>query len=239
MLITSMSKLQLVLIAMIMLITPVFASSDSGNLGEGKQGKSKNPKSISASNKHGLDKTYSTAGFIDLDNAFFQKFGTNDRTCATCHVPTEGWVITPKGIKDRFEKTQGMDPVFRLVDGANFPHADISTVEKRRQAYSMLLDKANIRVGIGIPADAEFTLIKVDDPYGFASAAELSLFRRPMPTTNLKFISAVMWDGRETTRDSNSTNCIFETTTCFSPISFDLSTQANHATLGMLKQQQL
>lgn len=232
MLITSLSKLQLALVAMIMLISPVYAGSDSGDQGGGKQGKSKHPKSIGGVNKHGSDKTYSTAGFIDLDNAFFQKFGTNDRTCATCHVPTEGWVITPKGIQDRFKKTQGTDPVFRLVDGANSPHADVSTVEKRRQAYSMLLDKANIRVGIGIPADAEFTLAEVDDPYGFASAAELSLFRRPMPTTNLKFISAVMWDGRETTRDSNSTNCIFETTTCFSPIAFDLSTQANHATLG-------
>ncbi len=232
MLITSMSKLQLALIAMIMSITPVFAGSDSDDHGGSKQGKSMHPKSISGVNEHGSDKTYSTAGFIDLNNAFFKKFGTNDRTCGTCHVPTEGWVITPKGIKERFEKTHGTDPVFRLVDGANSPLADVSTVENRRQAYSMLLDKANIRVGIGIPADAEFTLAAVNDPYGFASAAELSLFRRPMPTTNLKFISAVMWDGRETTRDSNSTDCIFGTTTCFSPVSFDLSTQANHATLG-------
>ena len=45
---------------------------------------------------------------------------------------------------------------------------------------------------------AEFELTSVDDPYGYASAAELSLFRRPLPTTNLKFLSAVMWDGRET-----------------------------------------
>ena len=96
----------------------------------------------------------------------------------------------------------------------------------------MLLNKATIRVGIGIPADAEFILLAADDPYGFASATELSLFRRPMPTTNLKFISAVMWEGRETTLDSSSSDCIFNTTTCFSPVSFDLSTQANHATLG-------
>ena len=79
-------------------------------------------------------------------NAFFKKFGTNDRTCATCHVPTEGWVITPKGVKERFERTRGMDPIFRLVDGANSPLMDVSTVEKRYQAYSILLDKANIRV---------------------------------------------------------------------------------------------
>lgn len=40
-------------------------------------------------------------------------------------------------------------------------------------------------------------LVAVDDPYHFASAAERSLFRRPLPSTNLKFDSAVMWDGRE------------------------------------------
>ncbi len=227
----SMNKLMPVLALLTMLVTPVFADGGSGGHGGGGGGSS-NPASISGTNNHGTDRTYSKEGFIDLNNAFFKKFGTNDRTCATCHVPTEGWAITPKGIKERFEKTGGKDPVFRLVDGANSPLADVATVEKRRAAYSMLLNKANIRVGIGIPADAEFELDEADDPYGFASESELSLFRRPMPTTNLKFISAVMWEGRETTLDPSSSDCIFGTTTCFSPIPFDLSTQANHATLG-------
>ncbi|MEP6882502.1 MAG: hypothetical protein ABI866_10945, partial [Dokdonella sp.] len=38
----------------------------------------------------------------------------------------------------------------------------------------------------------------VDDPYHFASASELSLFRRPLPSTNLAFLTGVMWDARET-----------------------------------------
>jgi hypothetical protein len=70
----------------------------------------------------------------------------------------------------------------------------VSTIDARRVAYRMLLNKGLIRVGIGIPANAEFELIAVDDPYHYASAAELSLFRRPLPTTNLKFLSTVMWD---------------------------------------------
>jgi len=193
---------------------------------------SSNPTAITAINKHGLDRTFSTAGFIDFGNAFFKKFGTNDRTCASCHAPMEGWTITPEGVKKRFRETQGLDPLFRLVDGANSPNADVSTVGKRRKAYSMLLNKGNIRVGIGVPTDAEFELVEADDPYGFATANELSLFRRPMPTVNLKFISAVMWDGRETTRSATSTDCISGTTICFSPVSFDLLTQANHATRG-------
>jgi hypothetical protein len=82
----------------------------------------------------------------------------------------------------------------------------------------MLLSKALIRVGIGMPPNAEFDLIDVDDPYGYASASELSLFRRPLPATNLPFLATVMWDGRETFADQS--------------IHFDLSDQANSATLG-------
>ena len=190
------------------------------------------PNMFAAQNAHGKDATFSTAGFIDLDNPFFKSFGTNGRSCVSCHAPDQGWTITPAGVKKAFEATNGLDPLFRLVDGANSPLADITTVEKRREAFSMLLEKANIRVGIGIPADAEFELVEADDPYGFASETELSLFRRPMPTTNLKFLSTVMWDGRETTQMLGSTDCIAGTTKCFSPVSFDLSTQANHATLG-------
>ena len=47
-----------------------------------------------------------------------------------------------------------------------------------------------------VPADAEFALVDAADPYGFATAAELSLFRRPLPATNLKFASTLTWDGR-------------------------------------------
>ncbi|MCP5291632.1 MAG: hypothetical protein H6938_03705 [Burkholderiales bacterium] len=208
---------------------PVFSSDDSEALG---QNDDMLPNGFKAKNNHGYDETISTAGFIDLNNPFFKSLGTNGRSCVTCHAPTDGWTITPQSVQRIFDQTDGLDPLFRLVDGANSPNADVSTAEKRRTAYSMLLTKANIRVGIGIPADAEFILVDADDPYGFASETELSLFRRPMPTTNLKFLNTVMWDGRETTLDPSSKDCLFNTTTCFSPVTFDLGTQANHATLG-------
>ena len=102
----------------------------------------------------------------------------------------------------------------------------------RRAAYSMLLRKGLIRVGIGIPENAEFDLVAVDDPYGYASARELSLFRRPLPTTNLKFLSTVMWDGRETFKDPASQDCILGTTNCFASLHFDLADQSNSATTG-------
>ena len=90
-------------------------------------------------NSHGKDATYSTAGFIDLNNPFFKSLGSNGRSCATCHLPSQGWTITPQGVQKLFNETKGLDPLFRLVDGANSPLADVSTVKKRRTAYSMLL----------------------------------------------------------------------------------------------------
>lgn len=176
------------------------------------------PNNLPFANSSGLHATFSTSGSIDLRNEFFQNLGTNGRNCSTCHRAEEGWTITPAGVQARFNQTRGTDPIFRTNDGSNSPNADVSTFTARRAAYSMLLTKGLIRVGIGIPNDAEFELIAVDDPYGFASATELSLFRRPLPSTNLKFLSTVMWDGRETFPGET--------------IHFDLSHQSNSATTG-------
>jgi len=189
------------------------------------------PQVISARNGSGVALTISTNGFIDQRNPFFRELGANGRSCVSCHQPQEGWTITPAGLRERFERTNGTDPVFRLVDGADSPRADVSTRQAREKAYSMLLSKGLIRIGIGVPPGAEFELVKADDPYGFASAAELSLFRRPLASTNLRFLSTVMWDGRETLKDSASSNCLFGTLTCFAPLRFDLVDQSNVATV--------
>jgi cytochrome c peroxidase len=180
----------------------------------------------------GIAATVSTTGRIDLQGPFFQSLGTNGRACVTCHQPSAGWTITPENVRARFDATGGMDPIFRTNDGSNSPDAGVSTLAARRAAFSMLLDKGLIRVGIGIPEIREFELVAVDDPYGYASANELSLFRRPLPATNLKFLSTVMWDGRETFKDAASQNCILGTSNCFATIHFDLGDQANGATLG-------
>ncbi|MBS0432698.1 MAG: hypothetical protein JSS21_09890 [Proteobacteria bacterium] len=146
----------------------------------------------------GLLQTSTPTGSIDKGNPFFQSLGSNGRTCNSCHRQAEGWTVTAAGIKRRFDATRGLDPIFALVDGADSPLADVSTFAAREKAYSMLITRGVIRVGLPMPANAEFTLTAVDDPYGYASAAQLSLFRRPLPATNLIWDTAVMWDGRET-----------------------------------------
>lgn len=155
------------------------------------------------SNEHQYDdptgtfSTYSTAGVVHLTSPFFVSLGTNGRTCFSCHQLDQGWSITPAKVQERFTATAGTDPIFRTNDGSNSPLADVSTESARQSAYSMLLSRGVIRVSLPIPPGAEFTLSAVDDPYGYASASALSLFRRPLPSVNLRFITTVMWDGRE------------------------------------------
>jgi cytochrome c peroxidase len=142
-------------------------------------------------------------GPIETSGPFFEPLGNNGRSCATCHLPSDGWSLTPATAQRLFEATDGRHPLFRRNDGANAPTLPDTTVAERRAAYSLLLGRGLVRVGHAIPSGADFVLDGVDDPYGFASAAELSLFRRPLPSTNLAFLSTVMWDGRRS-RESGS-----------------------------------
>ena len=82
----------------------------------------------------GAVRTVSTTGSVDTTNPFFQSLGTNGRACISCHQPGDAWTVTPKHIRERFEASDGQDPIFRPVDGANCPSADVSTEEAREHA---------------------------------------------------------------------------------------------------------
>src|SRR5262245_24986308 len=55
-----------------------------------------------------------TVGLDELNsgNPFFQALGTNGRACVTCHQPAQAWTITPAELRDRFDRTDGLDPIF-------------------------------------------------------------------------------------------------------------------------------
>jgi cytochrome c peroxidase len=141
-------------------------------------------------------------------NAFFESMGTNQRTCFTCHQPQTGWSVSAASVRERFQFSFGNDPIFRLVDGATCPSDDVSTYESRSLAYSLLIDKGLIRIGLPLPASIIMTAIS--DPYdcsnnamvNVGSTAIYSFYRRPLPSTNLFFQTSnspntFMWDGRE------------------------------------------
>ena len=139
-------------------------------------------------------------------NAFFQPLGSNGRTCFTCHQPQDGWSLSAQHAQARFNSDPN-DPLFRRVDGATCPSADVSTLAAQRAAYSLLTHKGLIRIGLPMQSTMEFQIHDVSDPYGCdnnpvtgltgSKSGILSFYRRVLPSTNLGFLSTIMWDGRE------------------------------------------
>ena len=170
--------------------------------------------------------TISTTGGIDQTNPFFQSLGTNGRSCASCHIQGSGWGLSAAFARSTFDATGGSDPLFSLVDGANCPSV---TPADGAAGHSLLLNNGLIRVGLAVPGSAEFAIAAVHDPYGCAlqgSPATASVYRRPLPTTNLRFLSTVMFDGRETVAPLTSA------ATFLGNLTTDLAHQAMDATLG-------
>ncbi len=156
----------------------------------------------------GLVSTYNTAGPIDEKGAFFQSLGTNGRSCATCHVAGNAMGLSTQNIQARFLLTRGHDPLFAAVDGANCPN----TSSNDPSTHSLLLKNGLIRIPLQLPPTTQFTIRAVTDPYGCAIVTDtasglqtVSVYRRPLPTTNLRFLSTIMFDGRETIAALNNT----------------------------------
>jgi hypothetical protein len=146
-------------------------------------------------NPSGHAASFSTEGFIDLDNEFHTPQGINGRSCATCHLPADGWSLRPETAQQLFDATDGLHPLFNLID-ANTPVSDVSTVEARRQSYSMLLAGKFLRLRRP-PANRQFDVVAASDPFGYGTTEQLLFFRRPLPTANFRS-HTVMWDGANT-----------------------------------------
>ena len=104
----------------------------------------------------GLLQTVNVNGGFDLDNPFFQDLGTNGRRCVSCHQPDNAWTITPANVQRRFAITRGADPIFRNNDGSNCEGATAETRAEQQAAYSLLLTRGLIRVGLDLPPNPEF-----------------------------------------------------------------------------------
>jgi len=157
------------------------------------------PNGVFFANPGGSSQTYSTAnGGIDLTGPFFQSLGSNGRSCGSCHQPSDGMSVSAAHVQARFDSSDGLDPIFRAVDGSNCNHSvSVSTLEERRAAYSLLRTRGLIRIAIAVPATADYYVKNVFNPYGCSESDVISQYRRPLPSTNLRFLSAVMFDGRE------------------------------------------
>jgi cytochrome c peroxidase len=149
----------------------------------------------------GFSATNSATGSIDLGSAFFQSLGTNGRTCATCHQASNGFGLSAVDAQIRYYLSRGKDPLFAQVDGSTCPTGPVDN--------SLVVNFGLIRIGIQLPPNQfsanppQYTIAAVQDPYGCALTTNpqgqttVSVYRRPLPSTNLGFLSAVMFDGRE------------------------------------------
>jgi hypothetical protein len=146
---------------------------------------------------------------------FFEVLGANGRACITCHQPANAMSLSTSTVRQRWLETQGHDPVFASVDGANCP--DLAPFDKK--SHSLLLDRGLFRMTLPWPpksadgaiVNPEFDIQVERDPtgcntspvYGLRSAKPtISVYRRPRMVANLKLAATpellLMADGRET-----------------------------------------
>jgi hypothetical protein len=138
------------------------------------------------------------------DHPFFAPIGPSGRACITCHQPSDAMGLSVETIRRRWEETAGRDPLFAAVDGSNCPILP----QDRRESHSLLLDHGLIRIqrpwpprdGADRPVDPDFDIEVVRDPWGCNSGSEyglrarqpsISVYRRPRPVANLKYLTAV------------------------------------------------
>ena len=162
--------------------------------------------SASFADPSGVMRTVGGNGNADLSNPFFQSLGTNGRACATCHQAGDAMSVSAADIQTRFDLSQGLDPIFRTNDGSNCDHSiDVSTTAGRSAAYSLLRTRGVFRITLAVPASRDFEIMAVTNPYGCNETGVISMYRRPLPATNLRFLSTLMFDGRESSTQTGTT----------------------------------
>ena len=136
---------------------------------------------------------------------FFEALGSNGRACVTCHQPADSMSLSAKTARERWDATNGKDPLFAAIDGSNCPNLP----QAERASHSLLLEQGLIRVQrpwpprdlAGKPIKPDFTIEVLRDPtgcngngaeYGLkAKEPNVSVYRRPRPVANLKYLTAV------------------------------------------------
>ncbi len=161
------------------------------------------------------------------DHPFFEPLGDNGRACITCHQPSNAMGVSAAALRDRWNDTQGKDPVFAAIDGSNCPDLP----QGARASHSLLLDRGLIRIALPWPPrtlagrviQPDFRIEVVRDPtgcnaspvYGLHSQSPaISVYRRPRITANLEYVVAgphgpnFMADARESSLRSQAITAV-------------------------------
>ncbi len=154
-------------------------------------------------NEHGTLRTLLVGGPIKTKgHAFFEPIGSNGRACLTCHQPADGMSLSAATAQERWDTTGGKDPLFAAYDGSNCP----TLPQGERASHSLLLERGLFRIQRpwpvrewnGKPVTPDFRIDVVRDPNGCNSgpkygpeAGNVSVYRRPRPVSNFKYLLAV------------------------------------------------
>lgn len=156
-------------------------------------------------NETGILRVLLTGGpMATAGHPFFTPMGPGGRACVTCHQPADGMSLSAATARTRWAATNGRDPLFAAIDGSNCP----TLPQGQRASHSLLLDHGLIRIQrswpprdpAGRPIRPDFTIEVVRDPNGCNSGSvygprartpNISVYRRPRPAANLKYLLAV------------------------------------------------
>jgi len=162
------------------------------------------PARVSYADASGVITLLATGGELDTrGHPFFSSLGKNGRASITCHQPADGMSLSLATIQERWQATAGHDPLFAAIDGSNCP----SLPQQDSSSHSLLLNHGLFRIARpwpprtpdGAPLQPEFSIEVLHDPsgcnadreFGLTSARPMiSVFRRPRPATNLKYVTA-------------------------------------------------
>jgi hypothetical protein len=161
------------------------------------------PAQLDYPNALGTLRTLLVGGPMDTKgHPFFTPTGPNGRACVTCHQPADAMSLSAATAQARWDATGGKDPLFAAFDGSDCP----TLPQAERASHKLLLERGLIRiqrawppkVWNGQPVRPDFRIEVVHDPNGCNSApnygpaaGKISVYRRPRPVANMKYLLAV------------------------------------------------
>lgn len=161
------------------------------------------PPVLDYANQQGVVRTLLNGGPMKTKgHPFFEPIGSNGRACVTCHQPADGMSLSAASAAARWDATGGKDPLFAAVDGSNCP----TLPQEDKASHSLLIERGLFRIQRpwpvrqwqGRPVTPDFAIEVVRDPNGCNSgphygpaAGNISVYRRPRPVSNFKYLLAV------------------------------------------------
>lgn len=156
------------------------------------------PQTLEYPNANGTLRLVLETGALDTkDHPFFTAIGPNGRACVTCHQPADAMSLSAASAARQWDRRGAADPLFAAGDGSNCP----SLPQGERASHSLLIDHGLIRIDRPWPPKAVTPDLRIEvvrDPstcnldarHGL-KAGHVSVFRRPRPVANFKYIEAM------------------------------------------------